>query len=336
MKLINVSNMPYSQFDSKDSGTIFDKGNKAPPFLNPGNLSKLHKKCQDISPIYIDGIEFVLQDSRKPGRILFCNARLSESSPTGLRLGLAVNRSKDETVFKSPSFALDINPYTFSTNILFSYHILPSTRIKWRAQAIPTNFVNPFADPYFVNKQFFQSFSFNSNILSLDYYRKASTVSLNAYNVTNKSGQMTLSCLTNVSACWSIGSELLFEWANEELSANTALAARYTSNKSVYAGTVSLTRGDLDLSYYRQINDSFQIGTSLVFNRRLSKAIGSIFYQWYFRDGIIRAKLDSNGSVGFTYKRKIDFMNYDFGLSVLMSIPTNRLMCGFTMDLNVF
>lgn len=319
--------MSSSEFNSKSCGIIFDNGKKSTQFLNPGNLSKLHKKYQDIEPNYIEGLEFVVQRSQNPGRILFCNAKLSETTPTGLRIGLEICRTKNVDMLKTPSLTLDVNPYTLSTNMQFNYHIWPSLRMKWHAQVLPTNLI--------VQKSPVISFCSN-NVFSLDFYRPSSTVSLNAYNVSKDSGQITVSGLKNVSAGWSIGSEMLVEWENKELSTNWALAARCTRNKSVIAGTVSITNGNLDLTYCRRINDSFQIGTSLVFNNRMKKAIGSICYQWYFNNGIIRAKLDSTGSVGFSYKRKIEFTDHCFGLSVLMNIPKNRLACGIKMDLNGF
>lgn len=59
----------------------------------------------------------------------------------------------------------------------------------------------------------------------------------------------------------------------------------------------------LDISYWRQIHRAIQMGTSIVYNQRTKKAIGSIFYQWEFRDAYIRGMVDSDWSVGFTYNR---------------------------------
>lgn len=57
------------------------------------------------------------------------------------------------------------------------------------------------------------------------------------------------------------------------------------------------------MQYWRQVHDSIQIGSSLILNKQSSKAIGSIFYQWEFKDVYIRGLIDSDGSVGFTYNR---------------------------------
>lgn len=57
------------------------------------------------------------------------------------------------------------------------------------------------------------------------------------------------------------------------------------------------------MQYWRQVHDSIQIGSSLILNKQSSEAIGSIYYQWEFKDVYIRGLIDSDGSVGFTYNR---------------------------------
>lgn len=63
------------------------------------------------------------------------------------------------------------------------------------------------------------------------------------------------------------------------------------------------------MQYWRQVHESIQIGSSLKLNRTISKAIGSIFYQWEFKDVYIRGLIASDGSVGFTYNKFVVDLN---------------------------
>lgn len=65
------------------------------------------------------------------------------------------------------------------------------------------------------------------------------------------------------------------------------------------------------MQYWRQVHDSIQIGSSLILNIPTSKAIGSIFYQWEFKDVYIRGLIDSDGSVGFTYNKFVVILQFD-------------------------
>lgn len=74
--------------------------------------------------------------------------------------------------------------------------------------------------------------------------------------------------------------------------------------KMVVSATVSPQA--FDVSFWRQLHDNIQLGTSVVYNERSRSAVGSIFYQWMFNDTTVRGMVDSEWSVGFTYNR------YDF------------------------
>lgn len=76
---------------------------------------------------------------------------------------------------------------------------------------------------------------------------------------------------------------------------------RYSGDRSSYAATISMNA--FDASYWRQVHDNIQLGTTISYNDRAKLAIGSIFYQWNFKKASVRALIDSEWSVGCTYSR---------------------------------
>lgn len=78
-------------------------------------------------------------------------------------------------------------------------------------------------------------------------------------------------------------------------------ASRYSMKKSTIAASVS--KDALDVSFWHQPNKLFQIGASLILNKRTSKALGSLYYQMDMKDVVIKGMVDSDLSVGCTYNK---------------------------------
>jgi mitochondrial import receptor subunit TOM40 len=71
----------------------------------------------------------------------------------------------------------------------------------------------------------------------------------------------------------------------------------------MFSLATTLSKDAFDVTCWRQIDPSIQLASSLVINQRTSKAVGTICYQWQFKETIIRGMFDSDWSVGFTYTR---------------------------------
>lgn len=76
---------------------------------------------------------------------------------------------------------------------------------------------------------------------------------------------------------------------------------RYLLPKRSVAATIS--KDALDVSFWLQSSDLLQLGGSFIFNKRTSKAVGSLTYQLEMKDAIIKGMIDSDWSVGCTYNR---------------------------------
>lgn len=310
---------------------------RSPYLLNPGNLSKLHRKSQDIEPIWIDGLQFYYKNTNSPNRVVFFNSILSHISPSGCRFGFAIcpQNNENNSILKTPLFVCDLNPYTLSSNVSLLYHPIPSIRCKIRAQ-IKTLSNDSFSENSIVSQPIpkWQLFANKSNAsiadstITCEWYGEACTISLNAYKLKRNSGRSTISYLRSISNSWTLGAETYVEWnENQKYLIQHALAARYSGKRSTIATTLSLSNLAVDMTYFKQINKFFQIGTSLVINNRFERIVGSAFYQWDFYDAIVRGKIDSNGSIGITYDRNI--FCYGFGISILVNVKTKNILYGF-------
>lgn len=293
-----------------ESFTIFPGARQYP---NPGNVANLHRMARDIMPIFFDGVQISCSKGLAPNKTLFTNWILSRTYPSGFRIGGAYHWKFNGNVLETPSIVADINPSTLSSNFSVLYHPIPCIKIETKFQRLVTS-------------QIYE------NLISMEYIGKSATLAINAYNADRKSGRMTLSYLRSISENLCLGSELLLEWLKDDLDARTALAVRYGKEKYVLAATVS--NEALDISYWRQIHKSIQFGSSLAFNQRNEKAIGSICYQWEFKDALVRGMLDSDFAVGFMYKKTLPELACVFGLSLLFCVPNNRFAFGFTLDLD--
>lgn len=126
-------------------------------------------------------------------------------------------------------------------------------------------------------------------------------MSMTLHDPRKESGRMTVANLYNVTPKISVGAEFLLEWYNGRIFNQLALAGRYMTSTNAVAATVS--RNAMDVTVWTKINDTLQIGSSFVWNKKKQKNVGEIFYQWESNDTVIRGGLDSNFAVGFTYTK---------------------------------
>lgn len=309
---------------------------KPNPLLNPGTLAALHHKCHSILPIWLDGAQFSYQNTSNPNHILFVDSILSHLRPSGVRCGLSFARDVGNSMLKSPFISIDLNPYTLSSNIYIQYFIMPSLRIEWKGQTLPIT-----TDCSTVWKQWNQNskglftcgLEAGQNTMTIDWYGPSSTVSLNIYNGGLLSGRSTVSYLQSLTPALTMGMECLLEWRKGDWQTKAAIAGRFARRQLAVAATYSISTGDMDMTYWRQVNPYLQLGTSFVYNKCNAKSIGAVHYQREFPNATIRAKLDSDSSIGFTYDQNRNDRGYSFGLSLLWCIRTNRFVCGFKLNM---
>lgn len=231
--------------------------------------------------------------------------------------------SENDSVLKTPILEAEINPYSLAANVSLVYHPIPS--IRWR---ISTNIRDRHETDE--SASFIDSSRRFTGIgaIACDWFGKSTTISLNAFNLTNNTASLTMSYLQNLTNRFAMGMESSMSWMQNQdsVGVSTALAARYSIEDKTFAVTGSLAPLKLDLSYFRQVNKFIQMGSSLAYNHDIQKAIGSLFCQWDLYDAMVRCKLDSNGCIGLSYDRYIQ--NYDFGFSILYNHKNNNVMYG--------
>lgn len=314
--------MKFSQGDPPGAG--FYAPGSFQSFLNPGNLTQFHSKSQSIEPRWIDGLNWRLRNARSPDRVIFCNGVLSQYCPSGCRLGVII-RPKDnenESVLTTPIFEAELNPYTIASNVALLYHPIPSFRCKFSTKIRDRTKTESFVSITDISERFSAI-----SAVSCDWFGKSTTISLDAYNLTNNSASLTISYLRNLSNSFAMGMETSVAWTkNQNIVVGSALAARFSTRDTTIAATGSLAPLSLDMSYFHKVNQFIQMGSSVAYNHDIHKAIGAIFWQLDLYDAMVRCKLDSNGCIGISYDRSIQ--NYDFGFSILFNHKSNNVMCG--------
>lgn len=289
---------------------------------NPGRLSKIHQNYQNIEPVWNDGVHFRYQNALNPSRVFFLQTLISETRPSGVRFGCAFRPmdSKSQFVLKTPSLVLDVSPMSLSTNISLLSHPIESLRLKLKAQMeVPRDRSERQKNAFWV---------FPMMRLESEWTDRSSTISLGFQNSGPNSGKITASSFQKICDSIDIGSEMTFDWQAERgLRISKSIAARYVGRDTAFATTISITKLDFNMSYFKQVNKCLQIGSTISFNRELDETTAAVCYQYDFYDAIVRGKGDSDGCFGVTYDR--DVGNYNFGISLLFNARANKLLCGF-------
>lgn len=286
-------------------------------FLNPGNLTDLHRKCRAIAPEWLEGIHLTCRRQCSPHLAMLFNSTLSHTTPCGVRVGAQWSRAlaDDQNVMRSPFVHVDLNPSTLCTNVGLQYQPLKWLRAEVSAQ------VEPFGDATLLMPY---------NSARFDIIGGAFTGTLYAWNLQKNSGRLAIAYLQTLTARWSAGVEFCGEWNGNQSESSTALALRYARDGQCLAATASMRA--FDVSYWRQLHDNIQIGTSVVYNERVKAAVGNVAYQWMFGDAVVRGMMDSEWSTGFTYTRVLRELCCNMGISVLFCVPTNKFACGLKFD----
>ncbi|CAO1399452.1 unnamed protein product [Diamesa hyperborea] len=284
--------------------------------LNPGNIANLHKKTRDTMPIWFEGLSLKGVKNLDVHKTLNINWNIGNNTPCGFRVGGMFGIKSTSNKTQTPLIFGDTNPTTLATNLHFLFHPIPKLKLETKIQTGAYPFIADLGD----------------SIASVEYLGDSSTTSFNIYNPKQNAGRFTIGYLKGVTKQLSLGAELLTEWYDGQWNAQTALAARYSFKNYSVSTTMSLDA--LDVSYWQKVNDSMQISSSLIMNKKTSKALANICYELQMENTVIKGMIDSDWSVGCTYNRHLKHPASAFGFSVLFCIPTNKFYCGLKFELN--
>lgn len=76
---------------------------------------------------------------------------------------------------------------------------------------------------------------------------------------------------------------------------------RYSLKNSSVAATIS--KDALDISFWRRTNKFMQLGGSFIWISQSPRPLISFCYQLDMKDSVVKAMIDSDYAVGFTYNR---------------------------------
>lgn len=293
--------------------------------FNPGTLSKIHSSALQVEPIWLDGVNLRCKNTLNLNQSFVMQTLLSQLSPSGCRIGCSWQRqdSANEFILLSPSIFIDTNPMSLCTNIKLSMHPIPSLQLRFNGQIKQSE----------NNDTNFIKFEMPKRYFSCKWFGKSNTLSLDVVEMTSNSAKSTISFLQKVLPFLDVGTEMLLCWSPEKnIEISNSLAAKYSTKHTTIAGTFSLSTLNFDMSVFKQLNSHFQIGTTVAYNTALQNAVGAIYYKYDTGNASVRAKLDTNKSIGFTYDRS--FARITAGFSLLLNQNLNKFLYGFKFEIN--
>ncbi|KAH8271196.1 hypothetical protein KR018_001191 [Drosophila ironensis] len=281
---------------------------------NPGNIQNLHLLAHRVMPKFFDGIELDYLHRLASNKYITATWVLSHVRAAGFRFGgLYTFRVSDDTMY-TPTIMGDIHPTTLAANLNILYYPFKSLRLEGVMQK--ANQTTPVDSQY-----------------TVEWTRLCDTWTANFYNVSNDSGRCTLSIMRSVSSHWALGGELLLEWNEpKNLMTDVAVATRYSHHH--YSLAASASSQGLDVSYWQRIHPQIQMANLLAWNRRTRKTIATIGYQWNFCNSAVHGMFDSDATVGFMWTKYMQYLPLQIGLSVVMSMPTDRFAFGMRLVLD--
>ncbi|XP_065354655.1 uncharacterized protein LOC135949121 [Calliphora vicina] len=294
----------------------FKKYKRGYSHCNPGNIKELHYLAHRIKPTLLDGIELDYVHRLSPNKSINANWILSHNKPSGFRFGGIFTALMHDDYMQTPTIRADINPTTLSMNIGLLYYPFRCLRLETEMQRA--------SDEAPLQTQ-----------TCIELCTNSSTLTTNLYEVRRDSGRATLSFVRSVSDHLALGAELLLEWMEpSSLMTDTAIAGRYKRHSYSVAATVS--RQGIDVSYWQRIHRNIQMASLLAWHRKTDKSVGTICYQWDFKDTHIRGTFDSNLSVGFMYTRFPPNIPLCMTFSLFTNLHTNKFIFGLKLILDPY
>ncbi|KAI8121752.1 hypothetical protein FF38_04832 [Lucilia cuprina] len=281
---------------------------------NPGNISELHYLAHRIKPILLDGIELDYVHRLLSNKSIIANWVLSHNKPSGFRCGGVYTAQIHDNIMQTPTIRADINPTTLSTNIGLLYYPFRCLRLETDMQRA--------AEDAPLQTQ-----------TCIEFCSSGSTLTTNLYDIRRDSGRATLSFLRSINDNLALGAELLLEWTDpRSMMTDTAFAGRYRRHS--YSIAASVSRQGIDVSYWQRIHPHVQLASLWAWQRKTDKSVGTLCYQWDFKEAHVRGMFDSNLSVGFMYSRYLSHIPLSMAFSLFISLHTNKFIFGLKLNLD--
>ncbi|XP_049537162.1 mitochondrial import receptor subunit TOM40 homolog [Anopheles darlingi] len=296
-------------------------GVRQPP-LNPGDMANLHERIGHLRPLWFEGCQLNVTHGLGVNRTVGASWTLSHVTPSGFRFGGQYQRRCNDHVLKTPLVAFDVNPSTLASNLQLLYRPFGSVCLEANLQLLPGGAggagggcVVPLVEE-----------------VSLQHTGRSRTSTVRYSSTADAGYRVSVDHLVSLTDRLCVGMELLTECYRQVVQTGVAFASRYNRETWTLAATVSPEA--CDLSYWRKVSDTLQLGTSVVINQRRDRAVGSICYRFDHPDTVVRGSFDTDWTLGFTYGRKLTPAAFSACFSLLFCPPKNTFQCGFRIDLD--
>eukprot|EP00794_Sanderia_malayensis_P011233 gene11233-12412_t len=278
---------------------------------NPGSYEELYKKCKDVFPTPYEGFKLVVNKGLSNHFQISHTLNLSASTPSSYHFGATyVGDGQVSPAEAYPVILGDIdNAGSMSAQIIHQF--FPNSKSKLVIQTQKTQFSMIQADTEYRGKDF------------------TATMTLGNIDVLNESGIVVAHYLQRLLPKIDVGAELLYHYGAGQEAAALSLAARYTGDRWIAAGTVG--QSGWHAAYYHRGNENIQVGVEYEYNSRAQEGCVSLGYQVDLPKAnfTFRGLVDTNWTVAGFLEKKLPPLPFTFVLSGMINHQKSQSRFGF-------
>lgn len=323
----------FRTFDGKSVKTPINLCNshgKTLQFLNPANLSSLHKQAVLIHPEWLNGLKVAYNKSIGKDKNIFGDFGVSSTGLNSAQIGCNYTINNDnDLVRKTSTIQFSLNPYEKLAKLYICYRPFASLRLRFNNQISAPRIY----DGQFRDAQFSSTIS-SQSACNVDWFGKFSRLSFSAFTLKN-SMAASLSLLMKASSNFVFGAEINCKknFNQEKILIEPCIATAYGNEQFKLVSSIWPRKKKIDLSYFQRFNKHFQAGSIVLLDLNTKTSMGSLFCEYEVGDSILRAKIDSNGLTGVTYEIKL--WNFNIINSIVANATTKKIIYGMKIGFDI-
>lgn len=282
---------------------------------NPGTVEDLHKKCQNIFPMFFEGAKLLVNKALNQNFQVSHTMTMSNMMPSGYRFGATYVGQKMLSPQEAyPLLLADIDP-SGNLNANIVHAPTENTRLKAIAQINQSKWV--------------------STQMTLDYKGPLHTASLTLGNpdFIHGTGVGVLHYLKAITPWLSLGAELAYQASPQLPGGHVAVvsaAARIAKeNDYTFAATLG-NGGQAHATFYQKCTDNLSVGVEMETNFKVQESTASIGYEFDMPKGnfVMRGSVDTDFVVKSVLEKKLAPLPFTLALCSMMNHKKDSFQIG--------
>jgi len=282
---------------------------------NPGTVEDLHKRCQNIFPMFFEGAKLLVNKALNSNFQVSHTMTMSNMQPSGYRFGATYVGQKmlsQQEAF--PLLLADLDP-SGNLNANIMHAPTENTRLKAIAQINQNKWV--------------------STQLTADYKGPLHTMSLTLGNpdLIHGTGVGVLHYLKAVTSWLSLGAELAYQASPQLPGGHVAVvsaAARIAKENDYCLGVTMGNAGQFHATFLQQCTDTLFVGAEIESNLQAKESIASIGYQYDIPKSnfTMKGSIDSDSTVKAVLEKRLVPLPFTLALCGLLNHRTEKFQYG--------